>query len=105
MTCIAMEYMVSIQVLLKKGFSGRIYSLPRETFSSRTCIAMEYLVSIQVLLKKGFSGRIYSLPRETFSSTTCIAMEYLVSIQVLLKKVSLVVFIVYPEKPFPVGLV
>ena len=37
-------------------------------------------------------------------SRTCIAMEYMISIQALLEKVSLVVIIDHPEKPFTVGL-
>ena len=44
------------------------------------------------------------MTRETFSSRTYIAMQYMVSVQVPVKKVSLVLLIVHPKKPFPVGL-
>ena len=54
---------------------------------------------------KGFSGLTYSPTKETFNSQTCIAMECMVSIQVLLEKVSLVLLIVRPKKPFTVTLV
>ena len=37
-----MEYVVSLQVLLEKVSLFVLYSLSRETFTSRTCVAMEY---------------------------------------------------------------